>query len=372
MKRLALILGVASLLSFFVIQPARAATFITLSAPGTRTLGDKFINDDLAMSLGYDGALGKFIFAPTPGARIWAIDPLLIDEVSAMANGYKLESNTVGEGVTVAQIWLARLKAVTRHDDILALPYGSPSGYWIHRLDPHDESYFLGVGAEKLQNFFGRPVSTSTTYANKSWFKLPTDVIYTFAGAVRTLQATGSFINAADLEKFHLRIANILNPAMDKSRRTLLAADIDQTMGSLNRKIRLAQSKFTVTSQHQKLPITVINDFDNQGVIKLEVEALNSKVEVATLPQTITVAGKSKLQVFIPITVITSGQSTIRVTLKNNQGSALGDPVLYRLSLSVISPIATWFTSIAALLLFAGALIQSFRRLRKKRAGENE
>ncbi|MEJ0014272.1 MAG: hypothetical protein WDN07_01350 [Actinomycetota bacterium] len=40
----------------------------------------------------------------------------------------------------------------------------------------------------------------------------------------------------------------------------------------------------------------------------------------------------------------------------------------YPLKLSVISPIATWFTTGAAILLFIAAGIQSIRRIRKRKA----
>ncbi len=372
MRRFAVIAALATLLSSFTLQSASATNLITISAPSHRTLDGKFINDELATSLGYDGALGKLIFSPAPGPRIWEIDPALIDEVSAMANGYKLESNTVGEGQTVAQIWLSRLKSITRFDSIIAAPYGSPSGYWIHRLDPHDESYFLTVGINKLQTFFGRTINPSSTYLNTHWFRLPTSVIDTFSAAIETIKATGSFMSAGDLEKYHLRIATVLNPTLSSTQREHLALDIDTNMAAINKKIRLASSKFTVTSQHQKLPITVINDFDNQAVLKLKVEALNSKVSVPDTEQQVTVAGKSKLQVFIPISVVTSGQSVIQVTIKNSQGIPLGESVQYKLTLAVISPIATWFTSIAAIALFVGAVIQSLRRIRRKRGVSDE
>jgi hypothetical protein len=370
MKRITLLAALTSIFTLLSFQSSYAVNQITLVAPSHRTLDGKFINDDLATALGYDGELGKLIFSPTPGPRIWIIDPALIDEVSSMATGYKLESNTVGEGETVAQIWLSRLKSISRFDPIIAAPYGSPSGYWIHRLDPHDESYFLSVGVAKLQTFFAKSVSLSATYLNNHWFKLPTSAIDSFTGAIQTIKATGSFMSPSDLEKYHLRIAAILNPTVNRNLREVLTKDIDANMAAINNKIRLASSKFTVTSQHQKLPITVINDFDNQATIKLDVEALNSKVSVPTSAQTITVTGKSKLQVFIPVSVVTSGQSVIQVTVKNAQGMALGDSVQYKLSLSVISPIATWFTSIAAIALFVGAVIQSLRRIRRKSSDE--
>jgi len=45
----------------------------------------------------------------------------------------------------------------------------------------------------------------------------------------------------------------------------------------------------------------------------------------------------------------------------------LGDSVIYPLSLSVISPIATWVTTGAAILLFAVAIIRNGRRFIRSR-----
>jgi len=45
----------------------------------------------------------------------------------------------------------------------------------------------------------------------------------------------------------------------------------------------------------------------------------------------------------------------------------VGYPVSINLKLSVISPVATWITSAAAILLFVAALIQSIRRVRRRK-----
>ena len=73
---------------------------------------------------------------------------------------------------------------------------------------------------------------------------------------------------------------------------------------------------------------------------------------------------KSKTQILLPIQVYSSGNSALNVTIDDAAGHAFGTPQLYPLKLSVISPVATWITTGAAILLFLAAAIQSIRRIR--------
>ena len=68
----------------------------------------------------------------------------------------------------------------------------------------------------------------------------------------------------------------------------------------------------------------------------------------------------------VPVEVLTSGTSGLAVEVIGINGAVLGDQVIYPLKLSVISPIATWVTTGAAILLFIAATIQSIRRIRKR------
>ena len=367
MKRILSSFLLTLLASLTLAPSAHATTIINITEPTHRQLDGAFVDDDLATLLSYSGALGAKIFTPTSGARIWQIDPALIDEVQSMTKPYVLSDGTEGSGTTVAQIWLARLKTVTRGDQIIAAPYGNPSGYWIHKLLPHDESYFLTVGAEKLQDFFGRPVSVSIAFPTNSRFRLNNLVYQSFLEARRVISATASYMSADDLERYQLRTAAVLNPYLAPARRDFLARDTTANTFALSHKIRVATSKFTVTSAKQLLPITVINEFPAAAKLKIYITATNSKVLTQSLPQEVVIAGKSKVQIKIPVEVVTSGESAIVIKIRNERGALLSEPTSFPLKLSVISPIATWVTTGAAITLFAAAIIQSARRIRKKR-----
>ena len=69
----------------------------------------------------------------------------------------------------------------------------------------------------------------------------------------------------------------------------------------------------------------------------------------------------------VPIKVYTSGDSGFVGTLTTKSGATFGQTVTYPLKIAVISGIATWITTIAAVILFGAAILQSLRRIRRGR-----
>jgi hypothetical protein len=88
---------------------------------------------------------------------------------------------------------------------------------------------------------------------------------------------------------------------------------------------------------------------------------------VVASTQQIRLEAKSKQQVLLPIEVLASGESSLLAQLTNLENKPVGYPVNINLKLSVISPVATWITSGAAVLLFVAAIIQSIRRVRRRK-----
>ena len=59
----------------------------------------------------------------------WAIDPLLLEDATAMSSGYRVGSGkaaTAGPGAAAAKDWLTRLLSALGGDDVLSLPYADP------------------------------------------------------------------------------------------------------------------------------------------------------------------------------------------------------------------------------------------------------
>jgi len=354
-----------ALLLIAIPAPAQAVEAIHLTEPSHRQIDGKFLDDSLAVLISPDGSLGRLVFNPPIGYRIWNIDAALIDDVSIMANGYKLVSGANGIGQNVAKNWLARLKTTAARDQINAVAYGNPSGYWIHRLDPHNESYYLSVSADRLTKFFGRQIISPSAYSNTNYFHLTTSQSQSFSDMRDAIQATAKYMDPLALENLQLKGVALFNPNLDADMRNSLAKDLGSNTFDILHKIRLAPGRFTISTRKQELPITVINDFPNPAALQLSVMAMNGRIKTIDHLD-VKLDGKSRVQVKIPVEVLTSGSSTLAIGIVNEKKVQMGDFVLYPLTLRTISPIATWLTTIAALTLFISAVAQSVRRIRKR------
>jgi hypothetical protein len=287
--------------------------------------------------------------------------------VTAMTSDYVLTNGDSGTGADVAKAWLNQFGAITRGERITALPYGNPSGYWISKLVPTKRDFYLQFGAKRLTAIIGREVSQMTKYPSIAGYKVDFLTSQAFRGSQSALKINSNYMSLEEIEKFQAQSAAVFHPALRNGNRTLLALDLMASTQLLSNKIRLAPGRFTVTSTKQNLPITLINDFPNPATIAVKVSASNGKVLIGSVKNQI-VNGKSKVQVMIPVEVVTSGNSDLTVSLATDKGKALNSEVIYPVTLKVISPIATWITTGGAIILFISALVQSFRRIRKKRA----
>ena len=373
MKKLYFVIS-ALLIALFTAPMASAADVaINITAPTHRQFDGLFIDDELAAQLAYEGRLGQLVFNPARGNRSWFIDPQLIEEVTAMASDYSIVGGEKGVGSEVAKNWLNQLSAITRGDRITALPYGNPSGYWISKMVPSAKDFYLKLGAKRLTALLNRQVSQLDSYPENKAPKLEYLTVRAFRESQRILKLNSPYLSLDEVEKFQGYSAAVLHPDLKAGHRTMLDLDLLASTAKLGQRIRLAPGRFTVTSTKQNLPITLINDFPNPVKLSIEINALNGKVLVGTVPNQI-VNGNSKIQVMIPVEVVTSGESELSVSMysegsQNSRKKALlGEEVIYPVTLKVISPIATWITTGGAIILFVSALIQSFRRIRKKRS----
>ncbi|WP_107485636.1 DUF6049 family protein [Streptomyces sp. NBS 14/10] len=94
-----------------------------------------FRDDALAAAFAEGGRLRRLV---ETGARLpvtWAVDPDLVAQARAMADGYRVartpgatdpRQTTEGRGGRAAAAWLAALKRAVRGQDVIALPYADP------------------------------------------------------------------------------------------------------------------------------------------------------------------------------------------------------------------------------------------------------
>ena len=364
MKRL-LIGAFAFLFTVLALPVAHAQTTVLLTEPTHRQINGQFVDDNLAGQLGVNGRLGQLVFNPPAGNVNWLIDPALIDEVTDMSNGYKLTDNKPGVGQLFAQAWLEQLKRDLGYTQVTALVYGNPSGYWVGQLSAHNKSYLLTISQTKLESLLERPVNPPTGFDATAPFHLQSSDIATIKAAASAFDETAAYIDATKIDTFRLALIKTLNPFLSKSRRDYLIRDLTASSYTLTHLVQVTPGKFTITSERQKLPITLVNNFPHEVNVQMNVFPRNARIIVSG-SQNLTLLPKSKTQVFVSVQVLTSGRSGLSVSLLTQSGAHLGDTALYPLNIQVISPIATWLTTGAAILLFLAASVQSFRRIRKR------
>lgn len=365
MKRLTAVLATLSFI-FLAIPTAQASTTILITEPSHRQINGEFIDDELARSIAIDGRLGKLVFDPPAGKRTWIIDPALVEDVTAMSTGYTLTSGVAGKGRDVAQAWLAQLELITASDPVVAMAYGNPTLYWVNQLSPHEVNYVLTLSQSRLQTILTREVRIAGHYQSHNKFELSNSDIAIIKADSADFSETAPYVDPTSIDTYRLALIKIFNPNLTKDRREYLIRDFTATAYDQIHLAHLSQGKFTVTSTHQDLPITITNGFSSVLKVTLLVVPTNPKVQVGSLAVQ-SIPAKSKIQVMVPIEVLTSGTSGLNVELLSSRGNLLGDRVLYPLKLSVISPIATWVTTGAAILLFVAATIQSIRRIRRRK-----
>lgn len=364
--RRALAISVALLISLLSLPAASANTPIFLTEPTHRQINGEFIDDELASSLTPTGRLGNLVFNPPSGKREWVIDPALIEEVLAMSQGYKLTSEATGVGELAAKAWLQQLDSVTRSDAVLAMAYGNPSSFWVSKLSPHVVNYVLTISQLRLAQLLGREVTAPLSYHSNDRFSITSADVDAIKSDTADFEHTASYVDPTAIDIYRLALVKLLNPNLTAARREYLIRDLTSVAYSQIHLIHLSPGKFTITSTHQNLPITVTNGFPSPVTINLYVFPTNLKVQVGNLSP-ILLPAKSKVQVMVPVTVLTSGTSGLNVEMTTSRGDLVGDPIIYPLKLSVISPIATWFTTGAAIVLFLAATVQSARRIRRRR-----
>ena len=351
--------------SVLISSPASAAQNVKISEPTHRLSSGVFIDDQLASKLLPDGEIGSLIYKPYRGVRNWFIDPATIEEIIAMSAGYGVINGVTPAGQEIAKNWLAQLNKVTRFEKVNVLTYGNPSDYWLKELAPDQIEYINLVGKTSLDLSLSRN-SLISTLVNEKRQKLSKYELSVFRYAQRQIDLLSTLVDKKELDPVQLRLTQLLNSDIEKSKLNVLIKDFNELITTYRSKIKVTDTKFTITSQKQELPVTVVNDFKSPVNVKLSTRALNGKVKVGAV-EDIEILGEEKRQVLLPVEVLASGNSNLLLQLTNLDNKPVGYPVNISLNLSVISPIATWITTGAAVLLFIAAMVQSWRRVRRRK-----
>ena len=344
---------------------ANAEAVVKISEPTHRLSSGVFIDDQLATQLLPNGDLGLLIYPPYRGVRGWQIDPATITEIVAMSNGYGISNGQTPTGQQIAKDWLDQFKKVSRFEKVYPLTYGNPSNYWLKKIAPEQVDYINATGKIELDLFLGKATQTPLAF-NEKRQRLSKFDESIFNYAQRQVDLLSTLVDKKELDPLQLRLAQLLNPDIEKDRRVLLINDFNKLITQYRNKLKITGTKFTITSEKEELPITVINDFKSPVKVKLSTRVANSKIVVRSV-ESIEIPGGEKSQVLLPIQALASGSSGLLAQLTNLENKPVGYPVNIALNLSVISPVATWITSGAAILLIIAAMVQSWRRVRRKK-----
>jgi len=352
---LSLFVGFISLTIFPTIAQATENKIILLDAPHSDLLGAQ-LNNELTASLLPTGRLGQLVYTPVSTPRTWLIDAALIDEVTALA----------AKDVS-AQDWLSELKIMSAADTVVALPYGHPDISLTKRLAPSELTYYYNSSKTRLAIALGRDVLIDRGVRwTSSGTIVVADAVRSYTLNRRALSLLSTVVPPQQLDDLRSKLAFLLSSGSTTKRQLYFAHNADMAIAAANHKLRIVAGKYRLTSEHEKVPITVVNDFAAPVRVTLQLTPLNSRIKVGG-PETVSLPANSKTQLSIPFTVIAPGSTAVLAEFRNSKGKPLGDSVILTLSVSVISPAVAWFTTGAAILLFLAAITQSVRRVRRSR-----
>ena len=365
MRKILLLVLAFSILS---IAPVRAAVTITISEPTHRLSPGIFLDDTLAQEIAPTGRLGKLLFDRKKIETKWLVDVAVIEEIADLADGYTyLDSEQKEVSVStliLADIWLNTFRTVTRNAVVLALPYGNPSSSLVKKIEPSELDLYSALGQERLSLYLDRKVGAVV-------ISDPGKISDTNISLYRELRSSISIINTVvtlrEVEDLRLRLAQLLHPGLDEIRGASLRKALGDAVVEMNKRIRVSGGNYTITSSSYELPITVVNRFDQQINLDLRISASNSRVLVGKSGR-ISVAAQSQLQIKVPLTVIASGDTVLRVQLWTPAGAEIGSTKKIPLRLAVISTATTWFATFLTVILLFAIVVQSLRRVKRRRS----
>ena len=366
MRKFALTI-ISTFLLLMMPQSVAANTVIRITAPVHQTFTGDFRNDDLAQSLTPSGELGLKVFQPIAKNRTWVIDAALIDEVILMSNEYTLATEAEPAGKEIATSWLTQLKRVTEGNEVVALAYGNPDVSLAKRLAPSELRTYFVYGQERLQLALGRIVRSEPQIqwsVGKSGLSNPLRKSY--SDNRKALTRLSRVVDAPELIQLRARLGQLLSPTLDKDSREYFSYSATTAVKEMVNKLRINSGKYQITTSSVKLPVTVINEFDIDVTVDIDMLPMNSRVIVGSFDNVV-IPAQSKKQLEMQVDVIAPGQTSVSalITGPEDDTEVVPEAVL-TLNSTVIDSRVTWFTTGAAILLLLAAVAQSVRRVRRR------
>lgn len=353
-----LLLSLLLISNIFFAVPAQSATKnIYLTSIPNRDYQGELTNKKFESSLAPEGELGALIFNPAPRPRIWIMDAALIEDVLFLS-----ENNS-----QLASAWLQRLQRVLGGDVIYATAYGNPDTTYLKSLAPAELSFYYQIGQRELARLLNRKVESEkgSGLSNKR-AAIGTEVREFFNTARREFTVLATAVNPQELELDRARIGQLFNPLLTDKQRTALLKNFEVGQPQVISKLRIVSGRYRITNANEKLPITLVNDFESPVKVDLLFTPLNNRIVFPEYRQ-ITLNPKSKVQVSVPVKTIAAGDSTVIARFENGKGKSIGATGMLDVSSTIISTTVTRFTTGAGIALLLAIIAQSVRRVRKNR-----
>ena len=385
MKRLVLLISLLISINLLTTPASSSTTpplgeeIITIADTRHRDLSGIFYDRSLEEKLLLSGSLGQSLERASriPATRrILFIDPMLIEEVQDLSDGYLLapiegvegdegDSPEEIEPSLIALQWLERLGQLIDGDEVAAINYGNPDTGFLARSAPTELRIHHSLSRQRLAELLSRGISEYALAPGIAQ-RLPTFLTERFTEQRREIRSINRYARNPETTSLRLINASLLDPNFPRERSFQFARDLSDSIDKYRNSIRITSGRYTLTSANERVPVTLINDFTNDLVVRLEVLTSNSRVLVGSVDE-ITIAAESKLPITIPVEVLSSGQSDLIISITTLSGEQIGREVRLPLTLAVISPLTTWITTGSGVILLLAAIVQSLRRVRRSR-----
>lgn len=323
-----------------------------------REYGGKFLENNLEEDLAPTGKLGQKVYAPLNRPRIWVIDPALIEDISE----YQKAQDSI-----VALNWINQLKRQSAIDSVFATAYANPDVKLAKQISQTELKFYYVYGQGLLSKELGRAVYSAEIGGwNLGRSYLTNSNYFDYQTARRELRNLVTVIPEIEVETARAQLAKMLTLGLKRKDRDLLVADYFAGNNQVINKLRVVGGKYRLTTDKEKLPITLVNDFDNPVTVKLVFEPLNARIKFPNF-QPVELQPKSRIQIPVQVKNIAAGETIVLAKFVNEKGVQVGGQSEITISSSVISPLVAWFTTGAAILLILAAVVQSVRRVRRSR-----
>ena len=342
-------------------------SLVIISGPTHREMSGKFLDDSLIEDLSFGGKLAELL-KPSTKKRTWLIDPSLIEEIIDMSDGYTVLPKIEGAGEEIATQFLVDLKYAIGDDPVYALPYGSPKISTRKKISDVEFSQVQSVSSVRLARALDRAV---TAGAPPNWSETPKPLSSMNISEFRTLRKQLALLsqisNDLVISEIAIRLNTLLNPELDKKTSQSLVISFTSAVDGLAEKVRVLPGRYTLTSREEKLPVTIVNDFNAPAQVVLILKANNSRI-LSIADRALYLQPNSRTQVLVPVKAIASGKVELLAQLETLRGNKHQGISTLAVTIAVIGPIVGWVMAIAGTLLIGAAGTRIFRRLRKARA----